>query len=331
MKLFEDMFSSHRGAGVIGTVVAVGVLGVLGTLFILVFDEGLQGGAQTIESVIKDQGKQMDQLAATIVTRKEQLGGIAINKKTADEIASVSRQLESRLSRCQEAKDEIAQIQEAMAKNQSEWDAYTIAYRKSERAAEIGKQYPEITTRSGRSYKAVTIKKIDDLRVTVSHEGGSGTIAWNELPDELMDRLLFTKELAEQQQKAEQGAVAQISASAQEADIRTSMAYLKEKMEEATRAFEVQSSYVAQSRAKIIESESQIRRLHSLISGEANKDGLRQTPRYRSQIKDHEKTIEAERQRISDFATVQQNHEKTMRDLNDQWEQLNQKLQKVPK
>lgn len=49
---FTDMMSSGRGAGVIGSIMAVVVLGGFVLLFVLVFDEGLQGGGETIESVI---------------------------------------------------------------------------------------------------------------------------------------------------------------------------------------------------------------------------------------------------------------------------------------
>jgi hypothetical protein len=219
---------------------------VLGTLFILVFDEGFQGGEKTIESVIRDQDKQIEQLTTTIAILTNQLGDIAKNKKTADEIASITRQVESKVTLCSEAQQQIDGLKDGIAKNQAEWDAYTIAYRKAERAAEIGKQYPEITTQSGRVYKDVTIKKIDDLRVGISHQGGSGNINWNDLPKELIDRLLFTKELADIQTKAEQGAVATFSASAEIADIQTNMAYLKEKMTDATTAFESQSAMVSQ-------------------------------------------------------------------------------------
>lgn len=331
MKFFEDMFSSHRGAGVIGTVVAVGVLAVLGTLFLLVFDQDFQGGEKSIEAVIRDQGTQIEQLSSAIRARTNQLGDVAKNKLIAENIDSLKRQLESKGKRCVDANQQITVLHDAISNMEQERQAYIVAYRKAERAGEIGKAYPELTTKAGRTYKSVVIKKIDDLRVSVTHEGGSGVIYWNDLPDEMMDRLQFTKELAEQQTKLEQGSAAQFAASAKESDIKSSIAHVKEQMSNATSTFESQKSQVSQSEAKIQDCQRQITQLRGMISREANKDGLRQTPRYRSQIEDHERTIEAERKRMADFQIVRQKYEQNITEFNARLSELNQKLRESAK
>lgn len=331
MKLFEDMFSSHRGAGVIGTLVAVGVLAVLGVLFILVFDEDFQGGEQTIESIIRDQAKQTENLAIAIANKEKLIADAGRYKKTADELTTTARQLQSKKALSEETLSRITAIKESIQKKQAEWDQYVIAYRKAERSQEIGKQYPELVTKSGRVYKAVTIKKIDDLRISVSHEGGSGSIPWSELPPELIERLQFTQALAEQQQKMELGAAQHFSTSAQASDIQSSIAYLRQKMEDATTAFEVKKTAVEQCQNKINDSRNQINRLQSMISAEANKEGLRQTPRYRSQIQDHERTIESENNRVKEFIAVEAKYNETMRELQKQIGELTQKLESIKK
>lgn len=331
MKLFEDMFSSHRGAGVIGTVVAVGVLAVLGTLFLLVFDQDFQGGEKSIEAVIRDQGTQIEQLSSAIRARTNQLGDVAKNKLIAENIDSLKRQLESKGNRCVDANQQITVLHDAISKVDRERETYIVAYRKAERAGEISKAYPELTTKAGRTYKSVVIKKIDDLRVSVTHEGGSGVIYWNDLPDEMMDRLQFTKELAEQQTKREQGSAAQFAASAKESDIKSSIAHVKEQMSNATSTFESQKSQVSQSEAKIQDCQRQITQLRGMISREANKDGLRQTPRYRSQIEEHERTMEVERKRMADFQIIQQKYEKNIAEFHARLSELNQKLRESVK
>ena len=67
MKFFEDIFSSSRGAGVIGALLALLVLVGFGTLFLFVFDKGMQGGDITIESVIRDQDSTITSLKNTTV------------------------------------------------------------------------------------------------------------------------------------------------------------------------------------------------------------------------------------------------------------------------
>jgi chromosome segregation ATPase len=326
MKFFEDMFSSHRGAGVIGTLVAVGVLAVLGTLFLLVFDQDFQGGEKSIEAVIRDQGTQIEQLSSTIRARTNQLGDIAKNKQIVENIDSVKRQIDAKNNRIDAAKQRIIVLQDAISRTQQQQSGYLVAYRKAERAQEIGKTYPELTTKAGRSYKSVVIKKIDDLRVNIGHEGGSGVIYWNDLPNDMMDRLQFNKELAEQQTKMEQGSAAQFAASAKESDIRESIAHVKEQISNATSAFESQKSLVSQSEAKIQDCQRQINQLRAMISREANKDGLRQTPRYRSQIEEHERTMEAERKRMADFQIIRQKYEQNLSEFQARLTELNQKL-----
>lgn len=329
MKLFEDMFSSHRGAGVIGTLVAVGVLAVLGALFILVFDEDFQGGEQTIESVIRDQAKQTENLVAGIANRKKLIADAKRYKTSADELASFTRQLQSKKALTDDALARIEVIKESMKKKQAEWDQYIIDYRKAERFQEIGKQYPELVTKSGRVYKAVTIKKIDDLRVSVSHDGGSGSIPWNELPADLIDRLQFTQALADQQQKMELGAAEHFSTAAKASDIQSSIASIRQKMEETTAAFQIKKASVTQSDAKINDSRNQINRLQGMIQAEANKEGLRQGPRYRSQIQDHERIIETENNRIKEFVAIETKYNETMNELQKQLAELTKKLESV--
>jgi dynactin complex subunit len=63
-----------------------------------------------------------------------------------------------------------------------------------------------------------------------------------------------------------------------------------------------------------------------MISREANKDGLRQTPRYRSQIEEHERTMEAERKRMADFQIIRQKYEQNLSEFQARLTELNQKL-----
>ena len=73
---FSDMMSSGRGPGVIGMVMALIVLLGFGLLFMFAFDEGLQGGSQSIQSVIAQQAKHIIDDQQAITTGRESLAKI---------------------------------------------------------------------------------------------------------------------------------------------------------------------------------------------------------------------------------------------------------------
>jgi chromosome segregation ATPase len=127
----------------------------------------------------------------------------------------------------------------------------------------------------------------------------------------------------------ELGAAEHFSTAAKASDIQSSIASIRQKMEETTAAFQVKQSAVTQSNAKINDSRSQINRLQGMIQAEANKEGLRQGPRYRSQIQDHERIIETENNRIKEFVAIETKYNETMNEMQKQLAELTKKLESV--
>jgi hypothetical protein len=66
-----------------------------------------------------------------------------------------------------------------------------------------------------------------------------------------------------------------------------------------------------------------------MIQAEANKEGLRQGPRYRSQIQDHERIIETENNRIKEFVAIETKYNETMNEMQKQLAELTKKLESV--
>jgi hypothetical protein len=186
--MFDDMFSSSRGPGVIGTGLALVVLVGFGSLYLLVFDEEMQGGDKTIESIIRDQGGQIESYEKSIIMQKDTIEKSKERVKLSDEVVGLERQIALRQTRIEEMKVEISEAETSIATLQSEWEKYKTSYRAAERGRAIGEKIPELTTKSGATFKDVKINRIDDLRTNIGHADGSKAIAWDDMPDDLADR-----------------------------------------------------------------------------------------------------------------------------------------------
>ena len=305
MGMFDDMFSSSRGPGVIGTGLALVVLVGFGSLYLLVFDEEMQGGDKTIESIIRDQGGQIESYEKSIIMQKDTIEKSKERVKLSDEVVGLERQIALRQTRIDEMKTEISEADTSIATMQSEWEIYKAAYRKAERARAIGEKLPELTTKSGVTYKGVKINKIDDLRINIGHADGSKAIAWNEMPNDLADRFQFTKELADALYKQEHTVVAGLGAAADMTEIRGSIDFINSKIRESEGFYNSKAQDHSQAQARIQGLENKIQGLQNMIAAEVNKAGLRQTPRYRSQIQDCQDAIEAEGAKIRSFPEYQ--------------------------
>jgi hypothetical protein len=311
---FEDWFSSHRGAGVIGTVVAVGVLVSLGSLFLLAFHED-DGKRKSISRIILEQGMEIDQLRDTVHSVNIRVIELKGNHEISRECDLLQRRLSDRAIQCHEQVMALQEAQRDMESLIQEKKKYTDSYRSFIRKNEIGKSYPELVTKSGRTYRRVVVKKIDDLRVSITHESGGGTVKWNDLPDDMYQRLLFNEDLALAQSKKESDAASHFASQFKDSEIKSSIMTLEESMADAKSAFESKRALASQSPAKISSAQEQIRRLQRMIQSEVQKEGLRQTPRYRSQIMTLEKSIDEERRRLAEFSIAEQKHRQEMEEM----------------
>lgn len=203
---FSDLISSSRGPGVIGTLLALVILGGFGTLYLFVFDEGLQGGGKRIEAVIRDQGIEIEGLRSQIADRKEKLAEGQKFREQADEIERVRSRSESGAKRVADMEAERDAASSALNEARQKFEDYKDAYRASEWAAVVGERFDELKTLSGAVYKNAVIRKVDQIGVEITDETGNRRINSADLPSELQDRLQFDevkKELASLQEEEE--------------------------------------------------------------------------------------------------------------------------------
>jgi len=188
---FSDLLTSSRGPGVIGTLLALLVLVGFGTLYMFVFDEGLQGGKKTIAAVIRDQDMEIDSNKIQIQNAKERLADAEVAKARAKEANELTSRNEVLTKQVEELTAAKTAATDAVAQATADWEKYKDDYRASEWASAVGDKMPDIKTSSGEVFTSVEIKSVDHTGVRISHSGGAKTIKPEDLPPDLFDRFQF--------------------------------------------------------------------------------------------------------------------------------------------
>ena len=192
---FSDLLTSSRGPGVIGTFLALFVLVGFGTLYMFVFDEGLQGGQKKIEAVIRDQGMMIETYKTQIEDSKNRIEKAKRLKEVAKEAGDLKLRVDNAVKRLAELREAKKAAEAAVAAADEAWAKYRDEYRASEWAAAEGEELGDITTVSGRKYEKVKIRKVDHLGIQIIDTTGPKAIASEELPPELQDRFQFDEEI----------------------------------------------------------------------------------------------------------------------------------------
>lgn len=206
---FSDLMSSSRGPGVIGLLLALVVLFGFGGLYFLVFDEGMQGGGQTVESVIREQSREIDTIKAEITQRGSQLSVGEARTATAKEHQLLARENQFRTGTLDGLKKDVAKAAERIAALEADFSAYKDQYRQFSRGRAKGEKIELLTTRDGTEYHDVTIREVTAVGMQIVHRDGQKRVPFESLSDELQDRFQFDpeqKQLALAAEASEQAA-----------------------------------------------------------------------------------------------------------------------------
>jgi len=199
---FTDLLSSSRGPGIIGTLLALLVLVGFGTLYLFVFDEGLQGGKKTIQSVIREQGMQIESNKMQIASFKERIAEGELFKTQAQDFSQLKARTELAVSRLEELTAEKTAAEEAAAAADSKWEEYKDEYRAATWAKAEGEKLGEIKgIKSGKVYTDVVIRKVDHTGMDITDSTGPKSIDSEDLPLALQDRFQFDEDKKEEQEK----------------------------------------------------------------------------------------------------------------------------------
>jgi hypothetical protein len=188
---FSDMMSSSRGPGVIGTLIALAVLAGFGILFVFAFDEGLQGGEQSIESVLKYQAEEIESQRAAIATTKEKLVDVPARLKTEEELKDATRELAIAANQVANLTETVAKVEEQIQGKLAEFEAYKDDYRAFARRQAVGEKLDELKTVEGTIFKGVEIREVDAVGILIRHTDGQQRVPFEVLSAEIQDRFQF--------------------------------------------------------------------------------------------------------------------------------------------
>lgn len=192
---FSDLLTSSRGPGVIGTLLALFVLVGFGTLYMFVFDEGLQGGQKKIEAVIRDQGTLIETYKTQIEDSKNQIEKAKRRREVAKEAEDLKLRADNGAKRLAGLREAKKAAEAAVVAADEAWAKYRDEYRASEWAAAVGEDLGDITTVSGRTYQQVKIRKVEHTGIQITDTTGPKSIDSAELPEALQDRFQFDEEM----------------------------------------------------------------------------------------------------------------------------------------
>lgn len=176
---------------------AMFVLVGFGTLYMFVFDEGLQGGQKTIHAVIRDQGTLIETHKIQIANYKDRIEDAKRFKEVAKEADDLKLRAENGAKRLTELAAAKVEAEAAVAAAEGAWAKYRDDYRASEWAAAAGEDLGDITTLSGRTYQQVKIRKVEHTGIQITDTTGPKSIDSAELPQELQDRFQFDEKIKE--------------------------------------------------------------------------------------------------------------------------------------
>ncbi len=307
----SDLLSSSRGPGIIGTLVAILVLGGFGTLFV-VFDKNMQDDGVTLQALVRDQG-------IAINTRKEEIAfdkkRIEAGRKFADQdqqIESLKTSLATGDSTIGELEKGIAAAEAAIEAETKAWDEYKVAYRNQVWKEAVGSQIEELKgAKTGRVYLAGKINDIGHTGISVMSSEGIARIPLEDLSPEIQERYQLDLDLAIAQ-RADNNTVAEGHLDA------VALAELKHMLKEKTDAIATAEDQIGELRQKIGRDKEtlsniqrQIRRMPNRIRAEERKP-VSQVPKLKAELR----TLQ------NNAAALGQKHEEDKRKLQSKQDNL---------
>jgi chromosome segregation ATPase len=329
---FSDLLTSSRGPGVIGTLLALFVLVGFGTLYMFVFDEGLQGGQKKIEAVIRDQG-------ALIETHKIQIENLKTRIDDAKRLKEVAKEADDLKLRAENGAKRLAELSEAkqaaeaaVAAADASWAKYRDEYRASEWAAAVGEELGDITTASGRTYQQVKIRKVEHTGIQITDTTGPKSIDSAELPQELQDRFQFDEEIKKTIQAEENkgletfGNNVAIATLAQKANAKL------ERVAELERQIEKSNAAIQQAKADEPRNQAAIERQRMAIAAERAKvGGVSKAPQMQEKLGNMERAAKHSRDTIPANERLIRDANREIATLNKEVEGMKAEIEKIKK
>lgn len=256
---------SGRGPGVIGMLMALVVLIGFGLLFVFAFDEGMQGGDQSIETLIRNQTKEIESHQARIIDGEKKLTTAPALMAKARELTTLKRENQFRTDRVAGLHQEIQNGTSLLAALGKSFEEYKDKYRAFVRGKAKGETIPELVTKSGGVYKKVSIREVTAIGIQIRHEEGQKRIPFEDLPAALVDYYQFDPSQKAAALTEEHATMAEHEAAASVANEQADQAMAEQREKEALAKNERMIREIATKEALIGTLQADIRGLQSEI------------------------------------------------------------------
>jgi hypothetical protein len=298
---FSDMMSSGRGPGVIGMLMALVVLIGFGVLFMFATDEGMQGGDQSIESVIRNQAREIEHTQGGIDNGQKSLDGAPERLKNAKEFSRLSRGNESLRGRIQTLGDDIKASKADLAGRIDAFEAYKDEFRAYVRGKAKGESIGVLETKTGAVYKNVNIREVTAVGIQIRHDEGQKRIPFEELPVAMIERFQFDAKQKAAAVEKEQAAWSEHEAAVTAADVVSEGQAAERVAKEAEALRQKNTRLMAAKQARIAPLTEEIKFLQEALLKESEKRFSR-APQMRAQLANKQgelATLRAEVARMS--------------------------------
>lgn len=205
--MLDDVLTSSRGPGVIGTLLAVLVLGGFSGLALMVLnsDEGIQ---ISDEEKILGNKEELISLAEKTETQLARLNMYRVRREKITEMSRISSASDRSAQELARERASIDRVQLEVQNIYEQWANYKDQYRKNERALWIGKTI-DLSEIKGDSYRNSVITGITPQRVRLRLKSGLRGVPYVELPMDMQDQLQFDADEAAEYEMALAGIEAQ--------------------------------------------------------------------------------------------------------------------------
>ncbi|QJE97715.1 hypothetical protein [Luteolibacter luteus] len=190
MAIFDDLLTSYRGAGVIGTVMGVFVLGGFIFLSMFAFDPQYGGALQSVDSMLAAQSREITLLEAERSDAKQSYLKHLELKGRQSELEALLEKNEDKKAKLEKLARLRERVRIASAKIDAEVRDYVSSYRDQVRTAATGEVLPKIVV-AGKLIENAVISQVTPAGIHVTYDEGIARVPANELPEELRTRFQF--------------------------------------------------------------------------------------------------------------------------------------------
>lgn len=298
---FSDLMSSAKGPGVVGTLLALLVVGGFGLLFLLAFSDDGMGG-MSIDAYLKKQTEDLNASQARLQMYQSRVAGLpklVANAKKLDEATANNKSDQAKIVQLQE---QVAVSQEALTAEEKVFEDYKNDYRRYIRRKVRGTRMDKLETTDGKVYQDVEIKSVSPIGVQIRHAGGLVGVDYEVLPTDMQDLLQFDEAQKKDALMEIERAHATLSDAANQArQNKEAEQELKRKEQKQQQIAEaIRNSRIG--RSKLIQLDGEIQRLEKTLRVElARRKGLSRVGIIKKEIKEKEQMQRKIRAKLDEY------------------------------